>query len=239
VGRSFNLSVSYYTYATYFTTGFTNDTVPPSVLGTDPAHGDTVVPLNARLTARLSEPLDPVSVGTASVQLRRGAALLPGTLTLTDNNRLLHFSPDSPLIASAAHSLTLAGLRDGAGNPLVAPLTVSFTTGAGADLIAPSVTGVNPANGVSDVPRNSALTVVFSEPVSPLSLASAQFSLYDYAQGFSVTLNASLDATRTVATLTPASPLSPNAQHQLSFSGVSDSAGNALNYCCSYFKTGL
>ena len=219
----------------YFTTGFAADSTPPAVLATDPADGDVGVPVNAQVTVQLSEAVDPTSVNAATVQVRRGGAAVAAILTLEDGDRRLRLVPSSPLVASAGHTLTLSGLRDRAGNALAAPLTVSFTTGPGADLVGPTVTGVNPVDGATGVARDIAPTVVFSEAVNPLTVNTMTVQLQSISTGI-VEATVTLDAGRRVGTLTPAAPLEPDTTHCL-FTNVRDTAAN-LGFSRSCFTTG-
>jgi TolB protein len=104
----------------------------PRVVRTDPAPRTRDVPLNWSPRIVFSEPIDPGSLTAESVQLRRGAELVPGRLTFLDEHRLVAaFVAQQPLASRTEyHLLITQEIRDGAGEALEAPIHVAFTTGS-------------------------------------------------------------------------------------------------------------
>src|SRR5205807_6721667 len=100
--------------------------------------------------------------------------------------------------------------------------TASATTPA--DTTPPAVSGRSPAPSATGVVTSTAVTVTFSEAVQPstLSLVLADGS------GNPVAASVSYNAATFTATLTPSSPLSPNAAYTATASGARDLAGNAM-----------
>src|SRR6185369_1552167 len=115
------------------------------------------------------------------------------------------------------------GALDLAGNALAAPFVWSFTTGAGADLVRPTVTLTNPAHTALNVPANTTISATFSEAMDPLTINTASFGLAGVTG--TVTYNS---VTRT-ATLTPSLKLAGNTSFTATITqGAKDLAGNVL-----------
>ncbi|MRR10234.1 hypothetical protein EG831_09225, partial [bacterium] len=112
-------------YSWTFTTAA--DNIPPTVHGTSPGNGDTLVSVNAQVRVRFSEPMDTAATRTATTHSElmhyrtewSGDTLM--TLTMTDT-----------LSFHLAHIMTVGtGATDKAGNHLSSAYSFSFTTARG------------------------------------------------------------------------------------------------------------
>jgi len=104
------------------------DTTPPTVTATSPAANATGVAVNTTVSATLSEP---IQAGTVTMALAAGATAVPGTSAYDAGSRTVTFTPSAALGPSTAHTATVSGARDPAGNTM-SPHAWSFTTGTGA-----------------------------------------------------------------------------------------------------------
>jgi hypothetical protein len=213
------------------------------VAATDPSNARTGVPTNAELTIQMSEPVDPTTVTATSITLKRGATVLPGALALLDANRRIRLTPTLLLQPSTVHTLTIGGLRDTAGNVMAAPVTITFTTGTGADLVSPAVTSTSPVANATGVSTGVVVTVQLSEPVNAITASPVTFGLFVSNGAVLVPTTFALDATRTTVTLTPSAALAPNTLFRLQIigggGGVLDTAGNGFPFTSqTYFTTG-
>lgn len=154
-----------------FHTSATADTAAPTVLRVTPVNGASGVSPYAEMTVWFSEPLDPLTVNDSSVIFDSGGAALIVSLHLTRDDQRLQIIPGTyPLTNGTTYNLRLnpatatSKIKDRAGNELAAQV-ISFT--ASSDTIRPTVTAVWPANGATDVPRNSLYVAFFSEPLNP------------------------------------------------------------------------
>ena len=104
---------------------------PLKVVRTSPPSGGRDVPLNAAIVIVFSEPMDPATLTTGTLQLWRDATPVAGTVRFADALQLrVEFHPDSLLAAQTAHRLVVTqGIRDVNGMALDSPLDVPFTTG--------------------------------------------------------------------------------------------------------------
>jgi hypothetical protein len=104
----------------------------PSVVRTYPSSGRRDVPLNTTIVVVFSEPIDSTTLTATTVQVRRGATPVAGTLGFVDAEHLkVLFAPAAPLAPATVYTLMVTqGIRDLEGDPLEASITAEFTTAA-------------------------------------------------------------------------------------------------------------
>lgn len=118
----------------------TTDTVPPSVISTDPADGTNPAPVTlAAVTVTFSETVMQVDETTFTVTKSDDGTPVIGTVSLAADGITASFAPAAPFADNTAYTVTLnpAGvspvIADLAGNPLVgnsgASYVFTFTTG--------------------------------------------------------------------------------------------------------------
>ena len=116
------------------------------------------------------------------------------------------------------------GARDLFGNALATNFVWSFTTAANGCNPPPTVLSVTPPNGSTGVCSNSVVTATFSEAMNVASINSATFTV---APGVTGTITH--DASNTIFTFTPSSPLAVSTVYTATITtGVRDLFGNAL-----------
>jgi hypothetical protein len=121
---------------------------------------------------------------------------------------------------------------------LPSPVTVSFTTGTGADLISATVASVNPASNATGVSANTAVTVNFSKTIDPLTATIATMQLIPTST--SIPVAGTVSSNGTSATFTPIEPLDLMTQYIVRLTaGVTDLEGQSLygGSFNSYFTT--
>ena len=228
-------------YLSTFTTGtLSADVSPPQVLAVSPPDGASDVPVNSRVTVRFSEPINPLTVDAATVQLQSGGAPVALSQALSDNDRLLTLTPAADLAAGVLHTLVLSALTDVAGNEL-ASFSASFQTAASGavDTTPPAVAAVDPSDGAVDVGLTPVITVTFSEPVSPVTVHTGTLRLVQNGLAGQLPSAVVLDSSATVASLTPAVALLPQTTYRIEADGVEDFAGYQLSpVFSSFFTTG-
>jgi len=202
------------------------DTTAPTVTLTDPADGDTGVARNRKANAAFSEAMDPLTMTTATFKLT-GPGVTPVTGTVSYIATTATFAPTSNLAANTTYTATITtGAKDLAGNALATDYVWSFTTGAAADNIAPTVSFTSPTNGAIAVPLDRKVNVAFSEAMDPLTVTTATIMI----KGPGVTpVTGTVTYVGTTATFTPASNLAINTLYTGTVTtGTKDLAGNAL-----------
>src|SRR3989454_775499 len=249
---------------------FTTD-VAPTVTAQAPPNGATGVPLTTTVSATVSKPMNAATITTATFTLRAAgaaanvpatvtvnaagtvatltpasfplraagaAANVPATVALNAAGTIATLTPTAPLAAGTIYTATVAStVADTVGNPLGTTFVWSFTTD-----VAPTVIARSPAPGAINVPLNTTVTATFSKPMAAASITTASFTLRAAGAAADAPATVTLDATGTIATLTPTSPLSLGTVYTATVSGtVTDVIGTPLgtNVAWSFTTTNL
>lgn len=225
-----------------FTTGFSADTVAPKVALASVQDGQASVPTNVRLGVRFDEPISALSLN--GIQLQQGVSQVPLTRVFSADHRTVTLQLGQPLQPATACRLTISGIEDLSGNVLATTRTIGFTTGSGADLVAPTVVSQSPASGLTGVPTNTLVDVKFSERLNPLLVDSSNVRVYanvpiGYAAG-----TGSLSADGTTVRFTPSPALVANKVYapQIGYNAIAleDLAGNVASpISTTSFTTGV
>ncbi|MDK9699911.1 MAG: Ig-like domain-containing protein [bacterium] len=223
-------------YVWSFTTGIIPDITPPSVNSTVPTSNATGVSFSGNLSATFSEAMDPLTVTTATMTLRRGTTTVAGSVSYTGVTAV--FNPAVDLIASTVYTATITtGVRDLAGNAMTSNYVWTFTTGTAPDITPPTVSSTFPANNTSGISLSGNLAATFSEALDPLTITSSTMTL---RQGTTL-IPGSVTYNGVTAGFNPTADLAPSTLYTATLTtGVEDLAGNAMvtNYVWT-FTTGV
>lgn len=115
-------------YSWTFTTGTTMDTTAPTVTDTSPDDAATGVPLNQRVTATFSEPMDSATLTVTSFTLMNGAASIAGEVSCPGTTATFTPSANLPPSTTITARVTTS-VKDLAGIAMVADFVWSFQTG--------------------------------------------------------------------------------------------------------------
>ncbi|MBT1072404.1 Ig-like domain-containing protein [Pelotalea chapellei] len=232
-------------YSWSWTTGTTLDTLAPTVIATG-AYGATGIttpsltnpagftgmdlPTNRASSARFSEPMDQLTITTATVKVTRSDTPLvsvPGTVTYTGTT--VTFTPSANFAANTTYTSTITtGVKDLAGNPMASNYSWSWKTGAAPDVLAPTVISTIPADNANDVVIGTNVAATFSKEMDVASITNQTFIL---KQGLNPVAGA-VTYEGTTATFNPNSDLTAGTVYTATIAGgvngVKDLAGNAL-----------
>ena len=173
-----NAMAANYTWS--FTAGAAADTTAPTVISADPVSGTENVATNQRISITFSEGMDPTSINTTSLTLQKviGASKSAVAGAVTYGGVVANFVPSASLEFNTVYLFTVTtGVKDLAGNSMVANYMATFTTGAVADTTAPTVVSTEPANGATGVPTNNKIAVTFSESMNTATLRASSFTV--------------------------------------------------------------
>jgi Ice-binding-like/Bacterial Ig-like domain len=218
--------------ANNFVWSFTTGTIP-TVISTNPVNGAIGVPINRKITATFSEAMNPATVtaaGVFSLMVTTGGALVPGTATFVAANNTVIFSPTANLLPNTQYTATIStAAKSAAGNGLAANYIFSFTTGATADLTAPTIISTVPASAAINVPTNQTITATFSKPMDPSTIvASGTFTVAVAGVG-GAAVAGTVSYTGTTATFKPTANLAASTQFTAKITAAAkDLSGNAL-----------
>lgn len=136
----------------------------PSVVSTVPADTATGISVNANLTVTFSEAITPTLPNWLSLSC---ASSGPHAVAISGGPTIWTINPDIDFDFSELCTATIAAAnvedQDGTPDPMAAPKTWTFTTGAD---LAPTVQSTFPVDGAVNVATASSLTVTFSEAVT-------------------------------------------------------------------------
>ena len=231
--------------ATNFVWTFTTAPIP-IVIATNPLNGATAVPLNQMITATFSVPMNAGTVTAAGTFILAlggvGGAGVPGAVVYDASSNTAIFSPTAALTANTQYTATItAAAQSAQGNNLAANFNWSFTTGAAANAVPPTVTSTNPASGAVNVPLNQKIAATFSTPMNPATISAAgTFTVAVAGVGGAAVLG-TVTYSGTSALFSPAANLTANTQYTATItSAAKDLTGVRLaaNYVWS-FTTGL
>ena len=148
----------------YIYTGDTEDDESISVSNHNLSGSQTGVATNIQLRITLSERANRLCVSSSNVVLSDVNGVIPVSVTLSSDQLTLYVTPYANLATVTNYTLTLTDLCDLSLNSM-ADYQLLFTTGSGADTMAPGVLQFSPEAYATDVPLTTDISVEFSEPI--------------------------------------------------------------------------
>ncbi|PZR89259.1 MAG: hypothetical protein DLM67_19320, partial [Candidatus Nephthysia bennettiae] len=234
------------TFNACFTTGASAQTTAPTVLGVSPADQLANVPVNTNIRVLFSGPIDPLTVNGTTIQVSAGGVAITSavsftaaapqkglapTVSFSNGNQAVVITPESPLPPSTVLTLTVAGVKDVAGN-VVPTSTTHFTTGTGPQTFGASVVSTNPPANATNVPLNVAVSLQTNAPIDPTTVDTGTFSVFDNTLNQSIAGTVSVSPSATTLYFLPSTPLATGRQYRVYYNqrGITDLLGNLL--CC-------
>ena len=214
------------------------DSTPPSVSTKSPAAGVTGVSRTANVTATFNEPMDGATINVTTFELRDPSnAIVAGMVSYNATSRVATLNPTPTLAYSTTYTAIVRGgasdprAKDVSGNALAADVVWTFTTEA--DVIAPTVSSVSPANGTTGISRTANITATFSEAMDPATISASTVELRNASNVAVPSLITYSSSTRRV-TIDPAATLAGSSTYVVTIRGgstdptVKDAQGNPL-----------
>jgi len=204
---------------------FTVNATPPTVTFTNPANLATSIPINRKIAATFSKPMDSTTITTATFTLV-GTTNVAGTVTYNAATHVATFSPTANLAANTLFTATITtGAKDLSGTSLASAFAWTFTTGATADTTAPTVISTNPASAATGVALNQKIAATFSKVMDTATITATTFTV---KQG-TTAVAGTVSYAGTTATFAPTANLTASTVYTATITtGASDLAGNAL-----------
>ncbi len=213
-----------------------NESIPPRVIHSDPAHGATGVAVDENIILQFSEPMDSSSVA-AAFSVAAGQDTLTGSGGMDPTWRFWTFHPDPEMAYGTLYTVAVdTTATDLVGNrldqntvsPERIPFTSTFTTEI--ETTPPMVLGMAPPSGSDSVDVMLTLRVEFSEPVDSTTVESpGAFTVGpdggDFASGIF-----GYESGQAIVTWTPETPLDFSTTYRVTCnSTITDLYGNALD----------
>jgi hypothetical protein len=206
----------------------------PAVISTNPGSAATNVPINQKITATFSVPMNAATViatGTFTVAVAGpGGASVSGVVTYVPSANTATFAPAADLLTSTMYTAMISmTAASAAGIPLAKTYAWSFTTGLTANTTPPTVVITIPASGATDVPANQIISATFSEAMDPATItAPGTFTVAVAGVGGAAVPGTVTYAGATV-TFTPSANLAANGSYTATITNAAtDLSGNAL-----------
>ncbi len=160
-GQSQNVS-SYPFYGAVFDVGSSLDNQSPSIIGLWPEDGQNDVPVNpGAINIQFSESLNPTTVNSNTVTLKRGSSLVNADVNYDANSNAVYLTPNVVLASGVDYTLTITGsttgIADLSGNYMASSQSIVFTTSNTGDNTEPELMF---ANG-----DDFSVAITFSEPM--------------------------------------------------------------------------
>ena len=214
-----------------FTTLSGPDLTAPYVISSSVTSGEANVPVNAVFTMQFNKPMNLNTFNPATVCVGPypywwyGYCYTPvsATMSFSADMTTVYLVPSSNLGVGTQYYLSSSGTQDLSGNPQTG-FAASFTTSFVSNATAPGVVNTNPDDGLTLVPTNTSVQVLFTEPIQPTSIGQVTLK----AGSTPVTVVPSFLNGNQTLVLAPAVPLLPATGYTLSISGVQDNAGNEM-----------
>jgi hypothetical protein len=214
-----------------------SQSICPIVISTSPIDTASSIGLNKKVDATFNKEMDPSTINGSSFILRQGTTVISGQVTYTGSTAT--FSPTNNLTPNTTYTGTISkGVEDQGGNAMINDYTWKFTTGAGPDLIAPTVILTDPLNAATGVVLDKKISATFSKVMDSLSVTT-NFKITNTTLG-GTNEAGTVSYNGTTAVFAPAVNLSPNTTYTGTITnGAKDLVGN--NFKASYvwsFTTG-
>jgi hypothetical protein len=215
-----------------FTTGTQEDEDAPVLLSSSILDGATNVPVSARVTLTLDEPLS--NNCYQSLSLTDGNTDIITSVVLSTDRQTITLTPTSDLAVSTAYTVVFGGICDYAGNTLSGD-ALSFTTDDSevADGTAPQISSVVPSSSATGVSVDTNIIITFDETIEADSIVLLFNNAGQLVPG-------SVNVVGSVLTFTPDDTLATNNQHRIEIRyNIFDLSGNQQYHGDSYFTTEL
>jgi hypothetical protein len=225
-------------FAWCFSTGGTADVTGPTITATTA----TGVPINRKISVTFGEDMNSLTLIPANFTVT-GPGTTPVSGTVRYHDRTAVFAPNSNFAPSTTYTATVTtGVKDLAGNALPGNATWNFTTDANADVAAPVIANIGPADGAAGVAIGTTITASFNEPMDPATINTANFRVTGPGGAREIGIVA-FNTSNNTATftrhhhlttpvdfhVTPVSNFEPNTTYTATLTtGARDMAGNAL-----------
>ncbi len=199
-------------------------TTQPSITTTTPANGATGADPNTVVLAYFNVPMDIYSFDDQTFTLIGPGGKVQGEVGSDGSSAKIR--PFSPLAFETTYTATVSGsVKSREGITMGSDYSWSFTTGKNPDVTPPTVDSTTPGQNAGEVPLNTTVSALFSEPMDSTTIDGTTFIL-ETASG---TVDATISASGNTATLIPKAPLSPGVIYKaIVKKDVKDLAGTTM-----------
>lgn len=223
-----------YSYDGYFEMAEVSDFVgvAPSIVSRYP-NNSVGLPLNLKLMAKFSEPLDETTVKSENIIFYKSTTedvVQSATVELDPSGTIVSIVPDEPLEPDTYYYVQFTpDIIDTDGDAHYGYNYISFSTGELSiiDDVSPMIVAMNPPDGSENIGVNALFSVRYDESINPIS----------FMINNSTTTDVMFDETDKVITYRYKQSLASNSEITEIVSGVTDGAGNVAATSQTVFNT--
>ena len=216
------------------------DRTAPKLISSTPEADSKDIPENSSIHVIFDEEIRLDSLTAENIQLKQeGSLVIAGSFNLIKDDKGFSLKPESVLKDFTHYQLTIANIKDAAGNPLEKPLVIDFETGNFKDTDKPRVENISPASDASEVAVNSHVVVYMSEIVEKATVNSANLTVQDVETRRDLSGLVALGDDGRTLTFIPDAPYLVGRKYQVRVKDINDSFGNTLGTYTSHFTAGF
>lgn len=163
-----------------------DDTTVPKIVSTYPTEDAENVDLRASVMVAFNEALAPSSIPDQAITIFKNESPVPGHVTYDANTYAIFFSPSNADILEPNTNYTAifqsqddadGPITDLAGQSFSDKIMWGFSTRGANDNTAPQVIATSPPDSADNIYQQTGISVVFSEPMDPVSLTGSILQL--------------------------------------------------------------
>ncbi len=194
------------------------------VTSSTPAQDAEEVNVNTTIEFTFSQDMDASTINVSSITLLAGT--IPITGDVSYESKVATFTPTSDLAFSTKYTAIVSTLATSAsGNVLDTAYTLSFTTAAVVDELAPFINSTDPIDNEMGVFRNKTVSILFNEPMDPATINENTFMV----NKGTTDVAGEIKYEGTTAIFTPAAHFESNTIYTVTLTtGAKDLAGNTV-----------
>jgi hypothetical protein len=148
----------------------------PYVVSSSVVNGQANVPVNAVFSLQFNKPMAVSTYSPSQCALGGGlGGAVQATASFSPDLTTLYLVPASNLAVGLSYSISCYSMQDLEGN-VQSGFYVYFSTSFVSSSTAPQVVNTNPETGLSSVLTNTAIQILFNEPIQPTSIAQVTLS---------------------------------------------------------------
>lgn len=212
-------------YVLEFTIMDEPDTTPPEILASLPKNRELEASTTSEILIKISELIDTSTISPENIKLLKDNKEIPTKINYNPMISEITIKSDKQLDFDSNYQLVVENICDTSGNKMKKHI-IKFKTHVMIDKKPPEIIEIIPKNNTTDVPIDSTISIMFSEPISTDSL-SESILLSDDKKIIKTALN--YDKSRKVISVKPINALLKDHHYRLVIKrDITDLFGNRM-----------
>ncbi len=204
------------------------DITPPTVLRSSPPNGNKKSPINSIISVLFDEPISRIGL-QKNVKLKIVDKNVPGTVSLSTDGRLITFMPNVPLAPFTQYRIVVSKqIKDLLGDSMIEPFSSTFFIKKIKFFRWPALIETNIGANAVNVPIDVNLQASFDRPISPTSIRSSNFNIFDIKKNAAVKGKVIVSTSGLRVRFIPDEPLSPLSRYKVTIAWLQGFSGKSL-----------